>query len=245
MKKILIGLIILFMIIGFADSVRYPAGYLSGNLDLNGKLISNGTITSTYHVGDLINTGYGLKNTSNKILINLTANKGLEFGTTTAAGSLQIKLDGTTLQLGSSGIKVNPDLVLTTATVNGKLLSNVMIVSIDIPSSPVDGTIFIAPFACKVIDIVEAHEVAQNATYPNTGSVTLYKATNGQNAGAGVVLHNTTMWLNSSANTPQGPTLNDATGATTLASAGRVVANFNGTMTTYAGGCITLQIQKL
>lgn len=49
---------------------------------------------------------YGLKTTSNGLEVNLTANKGLEFGTGAAQDSLQIKLDGSTLSLGSSGIKV-------------------------------------------------------------------------------------------------------------------------------------------
>lgn len=49
---------------------------------------------------------YGLKNTANGLEVNLTANKGLEFGTGAAQNSLQIKLDGSTLALGASGIKV-------------------------------------------------------------------------------------------------------------------------------------------
>lgn len=49
---------------------------------------------------------YGLKNTANGLEVNLTANKGLEFGTGAALNSLQIKLDGSTLALGASGIKV-------------------------------------------------------------------------------------------------------------------------------------------
>lgn len=55
---------------------------------------------------DIIGTSYGLLDSSDDIRINLTANKGLEFGTGAALGSLQIKLDGSTLALGSSGIKV-------------------------------------------------------------------------------------------------------------------------------------------
>lgn len=56
---------------------------------------------------DFIGTAYGLYEGSNDVRINLTANKGLAFGTGSALGSLQIKLDGTSLVLGAGGIKAN------------------------------------------------------------------------------------------------------------------------------------------
>jgi len=52
---------------------------------------------------------YGLKTTSNGLEVNITADKGLEFGTGAADGALQIKLDGSTLTAGASGLKVADD----------------------------------------------------------------------------------------------------------------------------------------
>lgn len=130
-------------------------------------------------------------------------------------------------------------------TVGGKIVPQTVPVSVYIGASPVDGTIWTAPYACKILSIKEAHSTAQNTAYPNTGSVTLYKAANGENSGAGTALHNSTMYLNSTADTVVTPTMNAATDATTFAANQRVVANFNGTVTTLAGMGISLDIQRL
>lgn len=90
MKKILISLLLIFMIIGSAYSVAYPGGFFRGNVDLYGHTLSNGTLTATPKAGSLINTAYGLKNTSNLILVNISANKGLDFGTGANYGALSV-----------------------------------------------------------------------------------------------------------------------------------------------------------
>ena len=53
-------------------------------------------------VTDVIDTNYGITEDTNKIRVNITADKGLHFN----AGALEIELDGTTLAVSATGIKV-------------------------------------------------------------------------------------------------------------------------------------------
>jgi hypothetical protein len=121
MKKIIISLLLIFMMIGSVSAVAYPGGFFRGNVDLYGHTLSNGTLTATPKVGSLISTAYGLRNASNLIAVNISANKGLEFGSGSSLGSLQIKLDGASLVTGSSGLKVNPSGDSTAATFIGNV----------------------------------------------------------------------------------------------------------------------------
>jgi hypothetical protein len=83
-----------------------------------GDLAVTGTLTGTASriaVGSFIDTGYGLKNsTANKAWINITADKGLEFGTGTALGSLQAEA-GNGIKLSSAGIAVEPTDIIATS----------------------------------------------------------------------------------------------------------------------------------
>lgn len=89
------------------------------NLTVSEYVIANliGDVTGTasnINIGDFINTEYGVKNTSNKILVNLTANDGLEFGTGATLGSLGVKT-GDGLDTGASGVLVDVTDVIDTA----------------------------------------------------------------------------------------------------------------------------------
>jgi hypothetical protein len=53
------------------------------------------------------------------------------------------------------------------------------------------------------------------------------------------------MWLNSTINTVVTPTLNAATGAVNLADGNRICLDFNGTMTTFAGGSVTIHMKRI
>ena len=130
MRKILIFLAIFAFFVGMAGAQWYPrsenystSGYLIGHgLDIgdaastiDGPVTINGILTATSSgakVGNIIDTSYGLKNsTANKAQVNLTTNKGLEFGTGATLGALQAK-EGDGIDLDSSGIKANvTDLV--------------------------------------------------------------------------------------------------------------------------------------
>lgn len=68
------------------------------------------TGTSTdVKVGNIIDTGYGLKNsTSGNMQVNLSADMGLAFDTGSRLGALKV-LNGHGIDLGASGVEVDPD----------------------------------------------------------------------------------------------------------------------------------------
>ncbi|MCK9571117.1 hypothetical protein M0R72_19365 [Candidatus Pacearchaeota archaeon] len=130
-------------------------------------------------------------------------------------------------------------------TVNSVIVPQEMVLTIPIGASEVDQTAFIADDAWQITKIEEAHSVAQNTAYPNTGNLSINKCTGTQAANAGAHLHNTTMWLNSTINTVATPTLNATTGALNLADGNRICLDFNGTMTTFAGGSVTIHMKRI
>ncbi len=78
----------------------------------------NGTITSINTTidampGSLINAEYGLKNLSGDIIVNLTANDGLEFGTGATLGALGVKT-GDGLDTGATGVSVDATDIINT-----------------------------------------------------------------------------------------------------------------------------------
>lgn len=91
------------------DGLEFGTGATLGALGVKtGDGMDTGATGVLVDVTDIINTANGLyESTENNIAINLTANKGLEFGTGAALGSMQIKLDGTSLALGASGLKLS------------------------------------------------------------------------------------------------------------------------------------------
>ena len=130
-------------------------------------------------------------------------------------------------------------------TVGGVIVPQEMVLTIPIGASEVDRTAFVADDAWQITKIEEVHSVAQNTAYPNTGNLSINKCTGTQAPNAGAHLHNTTMWLNSTINAVATPTLNAATGALNLADGNRICLDFNGTMTTFAGGCVTVHMKRI
>ena len=98
----------------WVDNKLYVTNTTALNATTVTTLRASGPITgaltgtaSRIAAGTFIDTSYGLKNsTANKAQVNLTANKGLEFGTGASLGGLQIKLADTSLVLSSTGIAV-------------------------------------------------------------------------------------------------------------------------------------------
>lgn len=212
--------------------------------ELNATSSTTNVVSGHSHLNQTYTAGLVDSGTSN---LNATT-------TTTLTTSGLVQLGGSAnivendLYLNNTDVGTGNTLAIVDAdglTVGGKIVPQSIPISIYIGSAPVDGTIWTAPYACKILSIKEAHSVAQNTAFPDTGSVTLYKAANGQNSGAGTALHNATVFLNSTVDTVVTPSLNAATGATTFAANQRVVANFNGTVTTLAGMGISLDIQRL
>jgi hypothetical protein len=222
MRQIFIIAVIMALLVGLSAA----AGPIDPNIQINWtKTIAGGsTWTGTEQAAHFVSTGSS--NIKGALTTTLTAKVG---GTATA-----------------DAIVSNTTATVTSAdglTVGGKIISQTYTTTLNILSAPVDTPFWVAPFACKVLSINEEHTTAQNTAFPNTGSVLIYKASDG--AASAVALHNATMYLNGTARTKQAPTLNAATGATSLAANQHLYADFNGTQTTLAGLSITVQYQRV
>jgi|GEM_PF-5175650 len=89
------------------DGLEFGTGATLGALGIKtGDGLDTGASGVLVDVTDFIDTGYGLAENANDIRVNLTANKGLEFGTGASQGSLQAKASNG-ISLGASGIAVN------------------------------------------------------------------------------------------------------------------------------------------
>lgn len=200
---------------------------IAGNLAVSGSTISNGKTTDPIWVDDLFYV-------TDTAALNATT-------VTTLVTSGDSYLNGTT-------VGTSDTLAVTTAdklTVGSVIVPQEIVLTIPIGASEVDQTAFIADDAWQITKIEEVHSVAQNTAYPNTGSLSVMKCTGTQAPGSGAALHNTTMYLNSTVETVVTPTLNAATGALNLADGNRIGLNFNGTMTTFAGGCVTIHMKRI
>jgi hypothetical protein len=172
------------------------------------------------------------------------------------ASDIDYSLSGGVTKTGTGPVSLNGDTTVATTktlavadadklTVGGVIIPQEMIITIPIGASEVDQTAFIADDAWQITKIEEVHSVAQNTAYPNTGNLSITKCTGTQAPNAGSYLHNTTMWLNSTINTVVTPALNASTGALNLADGNRLCLDFNGTMSTFAGGCVTIHLKRI
>ncbi len=175
--------------------------------------------------------------------ITLDANKNL---TMSGTGSFTTGT-GTNTLAGDTEVSADKRLAVTTAdklTVGGIIVPQEMVITV--PMGPVvDSTVFIADDAWQITKIEEVHTVAENTAYPNTGNLTIRKCTGTEAPSAGDAMHNATMWMNSTINTVVTPTLSGVSANLTLADGDRICMDFNGTMSTYAGGCLTIHMKRV
>jgi len=175
--------------------------------------------------------------------ITLDANKNL---TMSGTGSFTTGT-GTNTLAGDTGVSADKRLAVTTAdklTVGGIIVPQEMVITV--PMGPVvDSTVFIADDAWQITKIEEVHTVAENTAYPNTGNLTIRKCTGTEAPSSGDAMHNATMWMNSTINTVVTPTLSGVSANLTLADGDRICMDFNGTMSTYAGGCLTIHMKRV
>lgn len=106
------------------------------------------------------------------------------------------------------------------------------------------GVFFIAPFACTVVSVREAHTAAGT----DAGAVTLdiEKLTGTQALDAGVaVLGATKINLKGAANTVQAPALTATAADKTLAAGDRLALKDTGTLTAVAGVTVTVELKAV
>lgn len=215
---------------GVALAQWYPR---SADYNTTGDIIGdNGVFSGNVSVDGLLSSGS--TSVDGKISDVLWIDDALYVSNTTT-------LNGTTISTGDTLAVTSADKL----TVGGVIVPQEMILTIPIGTSAVDQTAFVADDAWQITKIEEVHTVAQNTAYPNTGSLSVMKCTGTQAPGSGAVLHNTTMYLNSTVETVVTPTLNATTGALNLADGNRIALNFNGTMTTFAGGAVTIHMKRI
>jgi len=254
----LIYLLLPLLLIGSASALLDPDTGINWSKTINQDATFDGNITATGTVsaGTTISNGKiddGLWVDDSLYVSNTSALNATTVTTLAASGKANIGGAVTTTSTAKVGgaltgqsITSNSTVTVTSAdglTVGDKIISQTYTTTLNILSAPVDTPFWVAPFACKVLSINEEHTTAQNTAFPNTGSVLIYKASDG--AASAVALHNATMYLNGTARTKQAPTLNASTGATSLAANQHLYADFNGTQTTLAGLSITVQYQRV
>ncbi|MEW6016493.1 MAG: hypothetical protein AB1760_00300 [Pseudomonadota bacterium] len=166
--------------------------------------------------------------------VSLTSADGLAYG---AKGSESKLIDG------STGAATFPS----TLTVGGNLIPNTFTVSTTLDGANAAtaanyGVFFIAPFACTVVSVREAHTAAGT----DAGAVTLdiEKLTGTQAPDAGVaVLGATKIDLKGAANTVQSPALTATAADKTLAAGDRLCLKDTGVLTAVAGVAVTVELK--
>ena len=122
---------------------------------------------------------------------------------------------------------------------NGKIS-----VSYPIDANSVDSFIFIAPFPCKVTGISEIHAVAGSDSGDVTLTVRRCQGTEGPTAGDDL-LGAAKIDLKGTANTVQSPDLTETSENLILAAGDRLSVDFTGTLTSLAGGVVTVEIESI
>ncbi len=187
---------------------------------------------------------YGLKTTSNGLEVNLTADKGLEFGTGAAENSLQIKLDGSSLSVGSSGLKVTDNTYAgKTASYTNETAINTSIAALTVPlvsfpytADVVDQAVFTASGGWVLTSVVLTPTVA--GTGEGAATVMVKLCDSAEAPASGDAMLNSTLDLEGTIHTPQTGALTTDTGVSIPD--GKIVAlDFTGTLTSSVGS-ITL-----
>jgi hypothetical protein len=191
--------------------------------------------------------------------VTLAANKGIDTTSGTAAfdfskgtgifktstGAVTIG-DGAISITGAPTVATGKTLAITDAdklTVGGKIIPQKLIINVPIAAASVDQNIFIADAAYKVSSVEEAHTVAGNDASPVTA--VLVKCTGTQAPSGGTACTSDTFNLKGAANTVVTGTLSGTASDYTLADGNRLALDFGGTLTTLAGGIITVMLERV
>lgn len=142
------------------------------------------------------------------------------------------------IQLDGAGDNVSGLLMKWVSSFNGKFP-----VSQAIDANSVDTFIFTAPFECKVTKISEIHAVAGNDSSAVTATIKRCQGTEAPTAGDDL-LGATKIDLKGTANTLQTPALTATAENLVLAAGDRLSIDFTGTLTSLAGGVITVELES-
>jgi len=142
------------------------------------------------------------------------------------------------IQLDGAGDNIEGLLMKWIASFNGRFTA-----SQDIAAASVDGFMFTAPFECKVTKISEVHAVAGNDGGAVSATIKRCQGTEAATAGDDL-LGVSKINLKGAANTVQSPALTATPAHLTLAAGDRLSIDYTGTLTTLAGGAITVELES-
>lgn len=163
----------------------------------------------------------------------------------TPAGAVTIGPGAVTIS-GAPTVATGKTLAVTDAdklTVGGIIVPQKIVLTVPINASSVDQNIFIADAAYQVVQVEEAHTVAGNDASPVTA--VLVKCTGTQAPSGGTACTSDTFDLKGTANTVVTGTLSVTASDYTLADGNRLAIDFGGTLTTLAGGVITVVLKRV
>jgi len=253
--------------------LEFGIGAATGSLQVeagNGiKLSSSGVAVEPT---DIISTSYGLMDSSDDIRINLTPNAGLEFSAVAATlGSLGINLDGYSLALGASGVKVNNTDTIEVAgivasstsylndttvgsgdalsvTTADKLTVATVIVpvyetfSFPITNQSVDEYAFIADDAWWLVKAEEVHSVAGTATAPTAANLTIRICDDNEAPNAGINATTAVIPLNDAVNNINTASLNNTNSL--IANGDMIAFDYAGDLAAVRG-VVTLTLRRM
>ena len=158
-----------------------------------------------------------------------------------------------TLTSGTGAIALNGDTTVATAktlivtdadaiTVAGVIVPQEMVVTVPVSATSVDGTIFIANDAWVITKIEEVHSVL--GTDGSAVTAQVMKCTTTQAPSAGTAMTTGTFDLKGTVETVQSGTLSGTAADYTLADGDRIAVDYTGTLTTLAGGVITIHMKR-
>ncbi len=154
-----------------------------------------------------------------------------------SGGLVNVQSGATVAVAAFGGLTVGGDSVSATFTANAPLPGT-------LPATAANyGVFFIAPFACEVVSVREAHTTAGT----DAGAVTLdiEKLTGTQAPDAGVSVLSATIDLKGAANTVQAPALTATTANKRLAAGDRLCLKDAGTLTAVAGVAVTVELKRI
>ena len=124
--------------------------------------------------------------------------------------------------------------------VNSIIVPSEMVINWPINASSVDENIFVADDAWQITSIEEAHTVASSSA-----NVTIKKCSSTLAPNAGTIMHSCSLDLAAGANTVQSLTLSSTLADTQLADGERLALDYTGTMTSLAGGVVTIHLKRV
>lgn len=236
------------------DGLEFGTGATLGSLGVKtGDGLDTGATGVLVDATDIISTSYGLyEATENNIGVNITANKGLEFGTGAAEGALQIELDGYSLSAGASGLKLNASdaqevdtLAVNDAdglTVNGQKVPVYETLVYPIGASSVDEYVFIADDLWYLVKAEEIHVAAGTEVAPIAANLTIRVCDDSEAVTGGINSTITPIPLNSAANTFNTASLNSSNIA--IQNGDMIAFDYAGTLTGLRGS-VTLTLRRM